>query len=156
MLEEKIVINKSDLEELIAKEVAKKLTAKQSRTIFADLNVIDKNIEELNRSKQEVVEYARSQQRLAPANWVNLSNLVERRSYHGDGFYMTKPTLYNDPHNLIRKLVILMFGSKHESSLDSRDIDKARKLYSEISSIFLTAYGEHLNDVVDGRHEVSQ
>lgn len=82
MLEEKIVINKSDLEELIAKEVAKKLTAKQSRTIFADLNVIDKKIEELNRSKQEVVEYARSQQGLPPANWVNLSDLVETCNFN--------------------------------------------------------------------------
>lgn len=49
-----------------------------------------------------------------------------------------------------------MFGSKYERELDSRDIDKARKLYSEISSVFLTTYEEHLNDVIDGRREVSQ
>lgn len=52
-MEEKIVINRSDLEELIAKEVAKKLTSKPTLNIFADLNIFDKRIEELNRSKPD-------------------------------------------------------------------------------------------------------
>lgn len=38
-IEEKITINKSDLEELIAKEVAKKMTAQSNKSIFIDLAI---------------------------------------------------------------------------------------------------------------------
>lgn len=154
-MEEKIVINRSDLEELIAKEIAKKLTSKPTLNIFADLNIFDKRIEELNRSKPEVVEYIERQQKKEPFYWVNFSDLVEERCRFSNGFNTTKPTIYNDPHNLIRKLVFLTFGSKTMKQLGDKEAKKARELYSEISSIFLTAYEEHLNDVVNNGREVS-
>ena len=155
-MEEKIIINRSDLEELIAKEVAKKLTSKPTLNIFADLNIFDKRIEELNRSKPEIVEYVERQQKREPFYWVNFSDLVKERCRFLDGFNMTKPTIYNDPHNLIRKLVFLTFGSKTIKELDDKEAKRARKLYSEFSNIFLTAYEEHLNDVVDNGRGVSE
>ena len=80
MIEEKIVINKSDLEELIAKEVAKKMTAKSSQSIFAELDIIDERIAEINRSKPEVVEYVKSRKEMPPAYWENLTKLVRERN----------------------------------------------------------------------------
>lgn len=154
MIEEKIVINKSDLEELIAKEVAKKMTAKSSQSIFADLDIIDERIAEINRSKPEVVEYVKSRKEMPPAYWENLTNLVRERNRYGSGFDMVSPPTYSDPHTLIRKLVLLMFGCRYQKVIDGRDIDKARKLYSEISDLFLITYEEHLNDVINDRNEL--
>lgn len=154
MLEEKIVINKSDFEELIAKEVAKKMTSRSSQSIFVDLDVIDERIAEINRSKPEIIEYVERRKEMPPAYWEDFTYLVEKRSRFKKGFDMTKPSNYSDPHTLIRKLVFLMFGCKLQKEMDGRDIDKARKLYSEISNLFLTTYEEHLNDVINDRNEL--
>ena len=62
-IEEKITINKSELEELIAKEVAKKITAQSNKSIFLDLAIIDKRVAEINRSQQEVFDYVKEQQK---------------------------------------------------------------------------------------------
>ena len=51
MNEDTIVINKSDLEELIAKEVAKKMTTQSNKSIFIDLAIIEKRVSEINRSQ---------------------------------------------------------------------------------------------------------
>jgi hypothetical protein len=150
-VEETITINKSDLEELIAKEVAKKMTAQSNKSIFLDLAIIDKRVAEINRAQSEVFDFVKEQQKKAPAYWQNISSLVQSRSRHGNGFYMTTPTLYNDPETLIRKLVCLMFGNKTVKEIDGRDINKARELYSEISNLFLTTYENHLIDVINDR-----
>lgn len=151
--EEKITISKSDLEGLIAKEVAKKMTAQSNKSIFLDLAIIDKRVAEINRSQPEVFDYVKQQQKKAPAYWQNISSLVQRRSCYGNGFDMITPTLYNDPETLIRKLVCLMFGNKTVKEIDGRDVNKARELYSEISNLFFTTYENHLVDVINDRQK---
>ena len=47
-----------------------------------------------------------------------------------------------------------MFGCRYQKGIDGREIDKARKLYSEISDLFLITYEEHLNDVINDRNEL--
>ena len=91
---------------------------------------------------------------MPPAYWENLTNLVRERNRYGSGFDMVSPPTYSDPHTLIRKLVLLMFGCRYQKGIDGRDIDKARKLYSEISDLFLITYEEHLNDVINDRNEL--
>ena len=153
MEEDTIVINKSDLEELIAKEVAKKMTAQSNKSIFLDLAIIDKRVSEINRSYSEIVEYILEQSRKPPAYWENYSNLVQNRNKYGKGFNMTKPSLYFDPDTLIKKLVCLMFGVKNVKDLDGRDIKIAREAYSDISKLFLTTYEHHVNNIVDDRQK---
>lgn len=153
MEEETIVINKSDLEELIAKEVAKKMTAQSNKSIFLDLAIIDKRVSEINRSYSEIVEYILEQSRKPPAYWENYSNLIQNRNKYGKGFNMTKPSLYFDPDTLIKKLVCLMFGVKNVKDLDGRDIKTAREVYSDISKLFLTTYEHHVNNIVDDRQK---
>lgn len=65
-IEEKITINKSELEELIAKEVAKKITAQSNKSIFLDLAIIDKRVAEINRSQPEVFDHVKEQQKKHP------------------------------------------------------------------------------------------
>lgn len=62
-VEETITINKSDLEELIAKEVAKKMTAQSNKSIFLDLAIIDKRVAEINRAQSEVFDFVKEQQK---------------------------------------------------------------------------------------------
>ena len=153
MNEDTIVINKSDLEELIAKEVAKKMTTQSNKSIFIDLAIIEKRVSEINRSQPEIMEYIKAQSTKAPAYWEKVSNLVKGRNSYGRGFGMTSPTLYFDPDTLIKKLVCLMFGVKTVKEIDGRDIKTAREVYSEISKLFLATYEAHLNNVISDRQK---
>lgn len=153
MHEDTIVINKSDLEELIAKEVAKKMTKQSNKSIFLDLAIIEKRVSEINRSKSEIIEYIQEQAKRPPAYWVKDSSIVQSRNSYGNGFNMITPTLYFDPDTLIKKLVCLMFGAKAVKDLDGRDIETARGVYSEISKLFLTTYELHLNHVISDRQK---
>ncbi|HHW4956382.1 TPA: hypothetical protein ACU0L5_000430 [Streptococcus suis] len=148
---ETITINKNKLEELIAKEVAKKITSQANNSIFKDLAIIDKRVAEINREYPEIVQYVQEQSKRPPAYHKSLTELVHERSRWGDGFMFTKPSLYADPETLIRKLVCLMFGAKNVRELDGRDVEIARSMYYEISNIFINTYKGHLENVIEDR-----
>ena len=152
MLEEKITINISDLEELVDKEVSKIVFAKRRKDIFVDLDLFDLRIKEINESKQELVEFAKSHE----GSWVDLSDLVSRRDRYTNGFLTVTPLSPHDPNVLLSKLVALSLGRYSIERLNDDEKEKARKTYREFLNVFLTAYKEHLNEVIDSGREAVQ
>lgn len=148
-MEDMITISKSELKEIIAKEIAKNIV-KPSERLFFDVQIIRSGIQNANSKHQELVEFDKNNNYYGiGAYQKQLLVLFKRKSKFG--FEYTNPTSGNDPDALIRKLVLQMFGCKRSNDLESKDVAKAKEIYSKLSEIFLETYEEHLNDIFDDK-----
>ena len=116
------------------------------------MDLFDLRIKEINESKQELVEFAKSHE----GSWVDLSDLVSRRDRYTNGFLTVTPLSPHDPNVLLSKLVALSLGRYSIERLNDDEKEKARKTYREFLNVFLTAYKEHLNEVIDSGREAGQ
>lgn len=145
-----ITINKFELQQLIAQEIAK-AAIKPSEGLFYDVQIIKDGIKNANAKHQELVEFDKSANYGVGVYHQPLLALFKRRNRNGIDFDYINPTSGADPDTLIRKLVLQMFGCKYNKDIELEDIARAKEIYSRLSEIFLEIYEEHLDKIFDDK-----
>lgn len=164
-MEDVITISKSELQDLIAKEIANR--ACKIRRDFGEVQIEHDDIEGVNRLYLEVF----NKMRLPFYNRVcnDLMPMKETRRFDdntGDtskiysetrhfnkvknAYYHSKPTLYaSNIHNSLKSLALALHGATVIQDLDDREFQKALETYNEFKQFFLERYSVRLSRLED-------
>lgn len=150
-MEETITISKTELQELIAKEVAKIQMQSDHRTLtvqnlYSDIKFSEeRDIRPINILYPQIIDLL-TENGKRPLNGKYIFS--NGSHYHGYdepcghyGFYG------NQVHDNIRKLTNNLFGKSKNSELTRDEYEMARHFYSEIANLFNKSYAERLAEL---------
>lgn len=160
-MEEQITLKKSDLEALIAKEVAKTLT-KKKKNDFRDVRIELDDISQINKKHPKILEKIiapfeyKTGETIRPVvpTFLRDSNLgldsylySKRRffEYSHHAYHHAKPCVcVSAIHDLLKKLALYNHGVSIISDLDDDEFQEVLKTYQDFKELFLKKYDERL------------
>lgn len=148
-MEEVITISKSDLQELIAREVAKTISAPAKsihpNTVFSDEMIRSEDIQEINGQFEWVCYLLRDESRYKNGYDKAPYSLLALAQYHYGTDSMKSTASFTDVHDYLRKLSLAIFGKSLNNQLSRYEYDFAQQVYRELKSLFLKLYEERLH-----------